>query len=271
MRPATGLRILVGVGAVWALTVLVMLASGDPETGGLFAQLLAVSATVGGLAWAAYRFRILPRRGSFEGQAEQAGLRAEAGDPLGLLRQPFALFRRPASARDLENTAWGRRHGREIVIADYWFAPTSNTTRDDYQRFVCVIDAPRPEWPSISVAPTGLPSIVRDAVSLDDVDLESERFNRAFEVRTTDRAFASALLDARMMEWLLLQPPGAGFEVVAGKLMVFGPRLQASIDDLHRALRRFDGFLDHLPPVLSSLFPVADLPRTTTTPDRSDR
>ena len=50
-------------------------------------------------------------------------------------------------------------------------------------------------------------AVVRDAVGLGDQDLESERFNRAFDVRASDRRFASALLDARMMEWLLA--PGA--------------------------------------------------------------
>ena len=255
MRPATVVRILAGIGVVWALTGIVMLASGDPEAGDVFAQLVAVSLLAGGLAWAAYRFRILPRRGSFEEQAKRAGLRAGPGDPLGLLRHPFALFARPASARDVENTAWGRWHGRETVVADYWYAPTSDAARDDYRRFVCVIDAPRTSWPDISVMPRNLASVVKDALGLDDVDLESERFNRAFEVRTSDRRFASALLDARMIEWLLLQAPGIGFDVVAGRLMVFEPRRAPSIDDVDRALRRFDGLLTHVPAVLSSLFP----------------
>jgi hypothetical protein len=106
---------------------------------------------------------------------------------------------------------------------------------------------------------------VKDSVGLNDVDLESERFNRAFEVRTSDRRFASALLDARMIGWLLLQPPGVGFEVVAGRLMVFEPREAPSVDDLDRALRRFDGLLAQVPAVLSSLFPDPE-PASTTAP-----
>ncbi|MGH2630011.1 MAG: hypothetical protein ACRDHI_05565 [Actinomycetota bacterium] len=265
MRPATVVRILAGVGGVWALTGIMMLAGGDPGAGDLLGQLVAVTVVAGGLAWAVYRFRILPRRGSFEDQAKQAGMRAGRGDPLGLLHQPFSLFGRPASARDLENTAWGRWHGRETVVADYWYAPTSDASRDDYRRFVCVIDAPRPSWPDVSVVPRSLASVVRDAVDPDDMELESERFNRTFEVRTSDRRFASALLDARMIEWLLLQAPGVGLDVVAGRLMVFGPRQAASIDDVDRALRRFDGFLEHVPAVLESLFPDPR-PATATTP-----
>ncbi|MGZ8580981.1 MAG: hypothetical protein ACXWW9_06820 [Actinomycetota bacterium] len=271
MRPATAMRIAVAIGIVWAATALVMFVSGDPEAIGLTRQLFAVVITVGGIVWLGYRFRVLPHRQSFEGQAKDAGLRAQAGDPFGLLASPFELFHRAATARDLENTAWGLRRGQEIVVVDYWFTPDSNPSRDDYRRFVCVIDAPRPEWSDISVVPASGGSIVRDAVGLDDVDLESERFNRAFEVRAADRAFASAFLGARMMEWLLLEPPGVAFEVVAGRLMVFGPRPQTSIDDVSRGLQRFDAFLDHVPPVLSSLFPAPGLVSTAIPPDRPDR
>ena len=261
MRPATSVRVLVGVGAVWALTVVSMVASGDPRARDLLAQLLVVLLAGGGLAWAAYRFRIQPRRASFIGQASDAGLRAEAGDPMGVLDQPFRLFRRAASARDLENTAWGRRHGRDVVVADYWDAPGSDPSREDYRRVVCVIDGPRPGWPDLSVMPSSSASIA-GAVGSDEVDTESERFNRAFEVRTADRRFATTMLDARMMEWLLLQGPGVGFEITAGRLMVFGPRSTSSLDDVDRALRRFDSFHEHVPAVVSSSFPDAGVATT---------
>jgi hypothetical protein len=38
---------------------------------------------------------------------------------------------------------------------------------------------------------------------MSEVTLESETFNRSFTVRSADPRFASALLDARMMAWLL--------------------------------------------------------------------
>ena len=255
MRPATVVRVLIGIGVTWSLTAVVMLARGEPGARDLLTQLLALAIVAGGLGWTVYRFRILPRRGSFEHQARQAGLRAEGGDPFGLLDQPFSLFRRPASARDLENTAWGRRHGREIVLADYWFSPSSNAASDDYRRYVCVIDLDRRPWPDVSVLPRTLASDVMDAVGLGDMDFELERFDRAFEVRADDRRFAAALIDSRMMDWLLLRAPGAGFDVVAGRLMVFEPRLTTSLDDVDRALRRFDAFLEHVPRVVASLFP----------------
>ncbi len=196
-------------------------------------------------------------------------MRAQPGDPLDLMQAGFELFQRPASARDLENTAWGVSGGREIVVADYWYAPSSNPSLDDYRRFVCVIEA-RPAWADLSVTPTSFASAAKDAVGVTRIDLESERFNRAFNVRAGDRRFAGAFLDARMMEWLMLQVPGVGFEIVAGRLMMFQPRSLSSLDDVDRALGRFDVFLEHVPPVLMSLFPASDL-SPSSTPGRPDR
>jgi len=267
MRPATAGKIVVAIGIAWAVTALVMLVSGDPRALGLIRQLFAISILAGGIAWLGYRFRVLPRRGSFADQAKEVGLRAEAGDPLRMLSTPFELFRRTASARAVENTAWGMHHGREVVVVDYWYAPDSNPSRDDYRRVVCVVDTARPEWPDISVIPTSGAAILRDAVDPSRVDLESERFDRAFEVRATERAYATALLDARMIEWLLHQPSGTGFEVAAGRLMVFGPRERASLEDVADALHRFDAFLDHVPSVIASLYPH----RGAGTPARPDR
>jgi hypothetical protein len=217
VRPATTLRIVAAIGVAWALAAFTMLARGDPEGSRTLAQLFALAITVAGLTWAVHRFRIEPRRGSFDAQARHAGLRAEAGDPLGLMQMPFALFGRAASARDLENTAWGVRHEREIVVADYWFAPSSNPSLDDDYR----------------------------------------RFNRAFDVRADDARFAAAFLDARMMDWLMGQAPGVGFEIVAGHLMLYEPRSVSSLDDVDRALRRFDGLFEHVPVVVASLYPAA--------------
>jgi hypothetical protein len=221
MRRSSAVRVAAIIGGVWAATLLLMLAQGDAQALGLLREFVGLSVLAGAIAWATYHFRIVPRRESFEGQARQAGLRSAPGDPRGLLSSGFSMFGRPATARELENTAWGPRRGREIVVADYWYVPGSNTARDDEQRFVCVVDEARPGWPDLVVEPAGAVAAMKDAVGLGDQDMESERFNRAFDVRASDRRFASAMLDARMMQWLLAQAPGVGFEVLGGRLMVF--------------------------------------------------
>lgn len=261
MRRSTAVRLAAIIGVVWAATLLLMLVEGDPQARDLLREFVGLSVLAGAIAWATYHFRVLPRRESFEGQAKDAGLRAASGDPRDMLASGFSMFRRAASARELANTAWGRWREREVVVADYWYVSGTNTARDDEQRFMCVVDEARPEWPDLAVVPAEVAAAAADAVGLGDQDLESERFNRAFEVRSSDRRFASAMLDARMMEWLLAQAPGVGFEILGGRLMVFEPRMRSSVDDLARALERYDGFLEHVPRVVllsSPSTPVVD-------------
>ena len=261
MRRSSAVRVAAIIGGMWATTLLLMLAQGDAQALGLLREFVGVSVLAGAIAWATYRFRVLPRRASFEGQARQAGLRAAPGDPRGLLSSGFLMFGRPATARELENTAWGPRRSREIAVADYWYVPGSNTASDDEQRFMCVIDGAGPGWPDLAVVPAGAVAAVKDAVGLGDQDMKSERFNRAFDVRSSDRRFASAMLDARMMQWLLAQAPGVGFEVLGDRLMVFEPRMRTSVDDVARALSRYDAFLDHVPlVVLSSRLRASTVP-----------
>lgn len=83
-----------------------------------------------------------------------------------------------------------------------------------------------------------------------DIHTESERFDRRFEVRSPDRRFALAFVDARMMRWLLEQPPGVGFEILDGWLMVFRPRTTTSLDDLGRTVELYDGFRERIPGVV---------------------
>lgn len=256
MRPATALRIALVIAAAWGLALLVQLGRGINITRASAGGLLAFVALVGGIGFLTMRFRIAPRRGSFADQAAAAGLRAEVGDPRSMLAAPFALFHLPATARDVENTATGVREGREITVVDYWYAPSSNPSRDDIRRFVGVIDAAFGGWPDVAVQPVSLADAARDAVGLRGVELESEAFNRAFDVRCADPRFANALLDARMLDWLLTQPD-AGVQVVDGRLLVSGRRATSSIDDVALALARYDAFLAHVPPVVASLYPVA--------------
>ena len=83
--------------------------------------------------------------------------------------------------------------------------------------------------------------------------MESEEFNRAFEVRAADRRFASAFVDARMMRWLLDQRSGMGFEVLDGSLIVFRPRAMGSLDDVTQALSLFDAFMARVPRVVPTV------------------
>lgn len=250
MRASTANRILLGVVGAMAAFGLLMLVAGDDEAVEMLRYVAAVGLTIGGFSWLGYHYRVLPRRESFQGQARELGLRSEPGDPLELLSQPFILFRWAASVREIENTARGMRRGEELVVADYWFAATSAPERDDYERYTCVLTRIPPTWPDLSVVPERIASRVRSALAMPDIRTESEEFNRRFEVRSSDRRFALAFVDARMMRWLLDQPPGIGFEIRDGWLMLFRPRMTTSVDDLSRAVELYDRLREQIPGVV---------------------
>jgi hypothetical protein len=222
----------VGVIVFMGLAALLALVQGDPEARELVGGFFLVAVMFGGLLWLGQHYRVGPRRASFQDQAEQAGLRSEPGDPFGLLDSPFALFGRMASVRDIENTATGTRNGVRTVVADYWYAPSSDPQLDDYLRYTCVLTDTPAWWPDLSVVPESLAARLRSTVAMSDIGTESEAFNRRFEVRSADPRFASAFLDARMIEWLLQVDPGVGFHISGANQMTVRPRATPRHDDV---------------------------------------
>lgn len=250
MKATTAQRLLIGVGVFLGVGLLLMVAKGDPDAGETARQLLAVAVFLGGMFWLGYRFRVLPRRESFRDQADALAFRAEPGDPLGLLDLPFTLFRWTGSVRAIENTAVGSHRGREVAIADYWFSPTAAAERDDYERYTCIVATAPQAWSDLLVVPERLGSRLLGALGIRDIEMESEAFNRAFNVRAVDRRFASAFVDARLMEWLLGRGEGVGFEVLDGRVLVFRQRATLSLDDVSATLALFDAFTDRVPRVV---------------------
>lgn len=247
MNATTIRRLLIGLGVVLGAGTLMLIVTGDPEAGDTARGLLAVALFVGAASWLVYRYRVLPRRAQFADQAGAVGFRSGAGDPLRMLERPFAPFRWSGSVRSIENTATGVHGDRQVAILDYWFAPTAEPRYEDIERYTCVV-APAPAgWSALSVVPERWGSRALAVLGVRDIEFESERFNRAFQVRAADRRFASALLDAPMMAWLLERTGGTGFEVLGDRLMVFRRRATVSLDDVAEVLALYDAFLDRVP------------------------
>ena len=251
MRATTAQRMLIGVGIFLVAGTGLLFLTGDREAGQVAREMFALAVIVGGMFWLGYRFRVLPRRDSFRGQTEALTFTPHVGDPLGLLDLPFTVFHWAGSVRQIENTATGSHDGHEIVIADYWFAPTAAQQYDDYERYTCVIGPSMAGWSDLTVVPERLVSRLRDAIG-PQIDTELEGFNRAFQIRAGDPRFASAFVDARMMAWLLEQGPGVGFEVAGTRVMVFRRRATTSLDDVADSLALYDAFVDHIPRVVAT-------------------
>ena len=62
--------------------------------------------------------------------------------------------------------------------------------------------------PPLSVDPENFLERFVGRLTGNDIDLESEEFNRAFTVGCPDRKFASDVLHPQMMEFLLAAPAG---------------------------------------------------------------
>jgi hypothetical protein len=180
-------------------------------------------------------------------------LRYAATDVFGLIDRPFPLLHRLASVRGLENVMFGSWQGHDIHAFEYWYARSSNPSLNDFERFSCVVMPLPGWWPDLLIAPETLASRALDHLTMGEVALESEAFNRSFTVRSADPRFANALLDARMLAWLLDRSEGWGFEVAGGEVLCYRSRVQPW--ELRPVLDTASGFLDHVPNVMWSLFP----------------
>jgi hypothetical protein len=83
---------------------------------------------------------------------------------------------------------------------------------------------------------------------------ELEAFNRAFSVYSIDRFFASAVIDARMMEWLLSEGRGLTFELSDRWAIAWGVRRWNRSVDPSTLIEALRGLDRHIPRVIASLF-----------------
>jgi uncharacterized protein DUF3137 len=193
------------------------------------------------------------RGGGMAAFAKQHGLKySPGGEPFDVREYGFPIFQK-GEGRRFENSLWGKWHGLPVKGGDYSFLKKS------------VDSEGRPEvWQtSFSVALTHLNCVVPYVsisrenllkrigkhvftdLFLQDIDFESEEFNRVFVVKSKDREFAFKLIDAQMMQYLLGTGGRFGIEVMGSHLLVFCDRLNptklAPLFDTVKAVR------DHIP------------------------
>lgn len=252
MKVGTSRRILTVLAAVFLGGIVLLALGGDVEARRELPAQLAAWATIGAVFFAGYWFKVRPRRELHRAEAAQLRLTSAPGDPLRMLDRGFALLGQVASAKDVENTSWGTWRGLDVVVFDYWFARSSDPERADQESFTCAATSVPPTWPDLAVVPRSAAGRLAHGLGLRGVELELERFNRAFEVRSADPRFATALLDAPMIDWLLGLPTGTGFELRETTLLAVVPR--PAFDVVPFALQALQAFRDRIPPVVSSLY-----------------
>ena len=245
MRRATATKVLIGIFIV--LVPAVLLTEGRQAA----REVIATGVIVGFFLYIAV-LRKRPRRDAMRAEARRLHLRYSTRDPFALLDEPFSLFRwTELSSGEVENVLWGSWRHLEVRAFDYMYARSEN----DERRFSCVLAAIPGGWPTLVIRPESLATRLADHLGLPDHDFESEQFNLAYEVRCLDRRFASAVIDARMMEWLLTLGNGWGFEIC--ERWILGYRDQVQPWEIDGVLATLAAFVERIPSAVRSLYPEA--------------
>lgn len=218
----------------------------------LFVAGIALVAFIGWLQWSVAK----KRREEFFQVATSLGLTYAPKDPFHTDDLPFALFRR-GEGRGVENVMWGEAAGIRVRLFDFYYYETSTDSKGhssrSYHRFSCVLGEIDADCPHLTLAREGVLSRLADHLGFRDIEFESEEFNAAWQIKSDDRRFASALIDPRMMAWLLDEGGAGAYEVVGPLLLCSTDRLKpVEYLNLLEMLRRFHA---HVPAVVSSLYP----------------
>src|SRR5687767_7924500 len=176
---------------------------------------------VGGIALVTL-YRKFARRSAVERKARRLGLSFSRRDPFRVLDadfHPFLRFGKLPGTQRVENVVWGVRDGREVRAFDY------RRPAEDEIRYSCAMVRIPDGWPSLLVRRHGPLDAARNAAGLQQIEFELDEFNRRFEVHSDDRRLASAVIDQRMIGWLLESDPALGFQLQEGWLLAWMPQL----------------------------------------------
>jgi hypothetical protein len=230
-----------GVAAALLFTVLAV--AGDER-----AVFVTLALYVGGIALVTL-YRKFSRRSAVEREARRLGLSFSRRDPFRVLDadfHPFLRFGKLPGTQRVENVVWGVRDGREVRAFDY------RRPAEDEIRYSCAMVRIPDGWPSLLVRRHGPLDVARNAAGLQRIEFELDEFNRRFEVRSDDRRLASAVIDQRMIGWLLESDPALGFQLQEGWLLAWMPQLPP--DELERTLTTVEGFHERIPRAVWSLY-----------------
>ena len=224
------------------------------------ALVLVVVLAVGGVA--VYRaVRANRRQQALPAVAAAAGLEYSDVDPFNSAGVAFPLFRQGVDRR-VTNLMWraaDRPAGRAPVARAFDFAFMDRTRRgggvdaEVWHEVSCALAQHNGDWPTIRVARENVVERAFQKLGLPDIDFESEEFNRAFVVQCADRRFASALIDARMIDFLLSTGGQLTFETKGRFLLVTSDPVEATV--MPGLLQVAEDFLRLVPPAVRELYP----------------
>jgi hypothetical protein len=195
----------------------------------LFAAFLVIAVIAVVLSYLAAK----KRREELSAYAATQGWRFEVEEPLLVDRftgPPFGL----GFGRRAYNVLYGSHDGRDLVSFDYEYKTQSSDgkqTTTTVHVFSVLALSMGVLMPPLSVDPENFLDRFVGRLTGNDIDLESDDFNRAFTVSCTDRKFASDVLHPQMMEYLLQHRQlGWRFEQDSMLVIARGKRTPAQIE-----------------------------------------
>jgi hypothetical protein len=193
------------------------------------------------------------RREALARMAASLGLTYEREDPFGLVGLPFELMER-GDGQGVENVMAGTWQSVALKEFDYWYYTESTdskgNTSKSYHYFSCAVTEVPIDAAALTISHENVFTRIGDHLGFEDIQFESEDFNRAYRVKSKDQKFATDLVDARMMQWLLPQK-GWGFEFTGPFLLAYSKRRKPA--DLIPLLGTLRAFRDHIPRVVYDL------------------
>jgi hypothetical protein len=149
------------------------------------------------------------------------------------------------------NVLAGRWQDLPVKEADYWYSTGFGGSQDgpDYSYFSIVVVDLAATMPYVSVQRKNLFTRAAEHLGLhDDIDFESEDFNRKFSVTAPDKEFAIKLIDAGMIQWLMSTGGEFAFDIGGCNLLVSCDQLP--VTGLVRLFDAAKGFTDRIPNVV---------------------
>jgi len=143
-----------------------------------------------------------------------------------------------------------------LLVFDYKVIKDPGGARQTIVRALCVIGAIGARCPTFTISRRNLASTTGSAGSwgLPDVSFESDMFNHEVHIRCGDPRFAHALIDERMMEWLLLFPSGWGIQISGSRVLVFGQESPRAMQS-GPVIEMLNDFMAHVPASVATLYP----------------
>lgn len=199
------------------------------------------------------------RRKAIIAEAATLGLTYAQAPPFTPKDLAFPLFAR-GDGSGFTHAMSGTWNGINVFVFGFWYYEERMTTdakghvsvSRDYSHFTCGLTSLPVPAPATSIATEGVFSGLARVFGVKDLQFESEDFNKRRKVHSDDPKFASYLIDARMMEYLLAADDHcfdlSGTDLLVSKHHAFGP---GSATETLPALR---GFLDHIPAVVHDVY-----------------